>query len=85
MFVSMDVVFRENEPFYGEPTDLTDVFPDLFSNDISDAECAAGGEREEKDNNGAYQEVIIGLIPAEDTNTSEIEQIQGQEGPQDTL
>ena len=28
MFVSMDVVFKEHEPFYGEPVDLTDVFPD---------------------------------------------------------
>ena len=29
MFVSMDVTFRESEPFYGEPTDLSLLFPEL--------------------------------------------------------
>ena len=36
MFVSMDVVFREHEPFYGEPTDLTnDSRPSSYSGNIS--------------------------------------------------
>src|SRR5664279_2577170 len=29
MFVSMDVTFRESEPFYGEPTDLSLLFAEL--------------------------------------------------------
>jgi hypothetical protein len=29
MFVSMDVTFRESEPFYGEPTDLSMFFTKL--------------------------------------------------------
>ena len=29
MFVSMDVTFRESEPFYGEPTDLSQLFTEL--------------------------------------------------------
>jgi hypothetical protein len=29
MFVSMDVIFRESEPFYGEPTDLSLLFAEL--------------------------------------------------------
>jgi hypothetical protein len=34
MFISMDVTFTENRSFYGEPTDLTHVFPDMFTSDI---------------------------------------------------
>jgi hypothetical protein len=29
MFVSMDVTFRESEPFYGESTDLSLLFTEL--------------------------------------------------------
>ena len=29
MFVSMDVIFRESEPFYGELTDLSLLFVEL--------------------------------------------------------
>lgn len=46
MFVSMDVVFRENEPYYGEPVDLTGVFPNLFFDDASDAHMETGEERQ---------------------------------------
>ena len=42
MFVSMDVVFREHESFYGEPTDLSDVFPDLFTDKNLDVDCETG-------------------------------------------
>jgi hypothetical protein len=45
MFVSMDVMFREHEPFYGGPQDLTDVFPDLSSSDVSDWDNETGGRR----------------------------------------
>jgi hypothetical protein len=36
MLVSVDADFREHEPFYGGSTNLIVVFPDLFTNDISD-------------------------------------------------
>jgi hypothetical protein len=36
MFVSMDVVFREHEPYYGGLVDLTVVFPDMFANESVD-------------------------------------------------
>jgi transposase InsO family protein len=45
MFVSMDVTFRENVPFYGEPTDLTDVFPELFNDDSSGKTWVGSGLR----------------------------------------
>ena len=32
LFVSMDVTFRESEPFYGEKTDLSSLFSSLDSN-----------------------------------------------------
>ena len=51
MFVSMDVTFRENESFYGEPTDLTDVFPELFTDDSPDVDedHGTGGDKGEED------------------------------------
>ena len=64
MFVSMDVVFREQEPFYGEPTDLTDVFPDLFANENLDADCETGGDKEEEDD-ATSRKMIVGVIPVE--------------------
>ena len=76
----MDVVFREHEPFYGEATDLTDVFPDLLSNDVPSSDCEAWKDREEKDNHEASREVVSGVIPAE-----EMEQVQGQGEPQDSI
>ena len=42
MFVSMDVVFREHEPFYGGSVDLSDVFPDSFTDDLLDADYETG-------------------------------------------
>jgi hypothetical protein len=42
MFVSMDVAFKEHESFYGEPTGLADVFPDLINGDVPDTHCEAG-------------------------------------------
>jgi hypothetical protein len=36
LFVSMDVTFRESEPFYGEKIDLTFLFPDLDSPTMAD-------------------------------------------------
>jgi hypothetical protein len=79
MFVSMDVVFREHEPFYGEPTDLVDAFPDLFTNDTLDADCKTRGDEREEDNEEATREVIVGVIPTgEGANILEEEQGQTQ-------
>ncbi|KAM3231411.1 hypothetical protein ACQJBY_061539 [Aegilops geniculata] len=75
MFVSMDVVFREHEPFYGEPTDLTDVFPDLFTDNMLDADCGTGGDKEEGDDDTTSKGMIIGVIRAE----TEEEQRKGEQ------
>ena len=75
MFVSMDVVFREHEPFYGEPTDLTDVFPDLFTDNLLDADCGIGGDKEEGDDDTTSKGMIIGVIRAE----TEEEQRKGEQ------
>jgi hypothetical protein len=61
MFVSMDVTFRENETFYGESPDLTNVFPNLFTDDASVLRHETGEE-------GASiqvtsEDVIVGVIP----------------------
>jgi hypothetical protein len=74
MFVSMDVVFREQESFYGESTDLSDVFPDLVTNNISDADCETGGDRDkDEENNGTTStKLIIGAIPIGDEIEQEI-------------
>jgi hypothetical protein len=65
MFVSMDVVFRENEPYYGEPVDLTGVFPNLFFDDASDAHMETGGGKAEEYNDAASRGVIIGVIQSD--------------------
>jgi transposase InsO family protein len=79
MFVSMDVVFREHEPFYGEPTDLSDAFPDLFTNDALDAECKTGGDKSDENNEEADRKIIVGVIPtSEGENTLEAERGQTQ-------
>ena len=64
MFVSMDVVFREHVPFYGEPVDLTDVFPDLYVNDVTDLNNEIGEYKGEEDNEATSRNMIIGVIPA---------------------
>ncbi|WVZ85689.1 hypothetical protein U9M48_032584 [Paspalum notatum var. saurae] len=48
LFVSMDVTFRESEPFYGEKTDLSSLFSDL-DYDITGGDCQEG-EKEALDN-----------------------------------
>jgi hypothetical protein len=50
MFVNMDIVFREHEPFYGEPVDLTDAFPDAFPSGVLDLDSETGGEKGEERN-----------------------------------
>ena len=44
MFVSMDVTFRESEPFYGEPTDLSLLFADF--DHLTQSEVGHEGEKE---------------------------------------
>ena len=82
MFVSMDVVFREHEPYYGEPVDLTDVFPDLFSSDVSDLDNGTGGEKEgEESNSTPSREMVVGVIPLEDRNDNiDVDLIEGEPG-----
>jgi hypothetical protein len=48
MFISMDVTFRENESFYGDPTDLADVFLDMFRSDASDLNSEPGEIRKRR-------------------------------------
>jgi hypothetical protein len=43
----MDVVFREYQPFYGEPVDLSDVFPNLYVNDIPGMDSETGETKKE--------------------------------------
>jgi hypothetical protein len=60
----MDVTFRESIPFYGEKTDLSDLFLDLNSSDT----CEVGDEENGPLVNVDVEEsrrnkVITGLIP----------------------
>jgi hypothetical protein len=83
--VSMDVTFRENVPFYGEPTDLTDVFPELFNDDSSDGVLRTWGDKRREDNDATSQKMIVGVIPTgdepdgrdEDTSNAEQDHTQG--------
>jgi hypothetical protein len=79
MFISMDVTFRENESFYGEPTDLTDVFPDMFTNDVSDLNCEIREDKEDENQIMASRETIVGVIPREDVHDDVCELNAGQE------
>jgi hypothetical protein len=65
--VSMDVTFRESEPFYGEKTDLTFLFPDLDSPTMVDV--SREGENGDLRNGSLEQQpskmeaVIGGWVP----------------------
>lgn len=92
MFISMDVMFRENESFYGEPTDLTDVFPDMFTSDVSDLDSEPGGDKEGENQTTTSREIIIGVIPRKDVHDDVCvsegrEQVQGehQEEPNEAM
>jgi hypothetical protein len=67
LFVSMDVTFRESEPFYGEKTDLTFLFPDLDSPTMVDV--SREGENGDLRNGSLEQQpskmeaVIGGWVP----------------------
>ena len=61
MFVSMDVTFRESEPFYGKRTDLSSLF-DLDSPSMGDA--SQEGDREASRIEECDQpRVVVGSIP----------------------
>ena len=80
MFVSMDVIFREHEPFYGEPQDLTDVFPDPFTSDVLDMDNEPGGEKGEENNPSASRRIVVGVIPQEDSDVDrDVEPIEGEQ------
>jgi hypothetical protein len=63
MFVSMDVTFRESIPFYGERTDLSDLFATLDSNGMDKAGDEGGNENIGTKDNEQSKGVIIGSIP----------------------
>nr|XP_051180101.1 uncharacterized protein LOC127294339 [Lolium perenne] len=71
MFVSMDVVFREHDAFYGGPIDLTDVFPDMFADDTSETDCATGGDKAEEGNDALTNNMIVRIMPTGDTHGDE--------------
>jgi len=66
LFVSMDVTFRESEPFYGEKTDLSTLFFDLDSPSM-DGDCREGENETSVTKDGGDQprrmEITIGTIP----------------------
>jgi hypothetical protein len=65
-------VCEQHEPFYGEPINLTDVFPDTFSSDVLDLENETGGEEGEESNSKISRELVIGVIPPEDSHGDKI-------------
>jgi hypothetical protein len=82
MFVSMDVVFREYQPFYGEPVDLSDVFPDLYVNDIPGMDSKTGGDKE-GNSETTSRKVIVGVIPTGDEPDGRDEHTSNAEQDQD--
>jgi hypothetical protein len=58
----MDVVFKEHESFYGEPTDLANVFPELFNDDVSYSDCGTGGDKAQEDNGAALKDMTLEKI-----------------------
>jgi hypothetical protein len=63
IFVSMDVTFRESVPFYGERTDLSDLFATLDFNGMDKAGDEGGNENIGTKDNEQSKGVIIGSIP----------------------
>jgi hypothetical protein len=60
-FVSMDLTFRESEPFYGDKTDLTSLF-DFSSPSRSDANREGGSEPPRTKENEPSR-VVVGSVP----------------------
>jgi len=58
LFVSMDVTFRESEPYYAQPWDL-----DLFLEEFSSVTEGDSREGENEGVDDAKQKVIVGTIP----------------------
>jgi len=66
--------------FYGEPQDLTDVFPGPFTSDVSDMDNEPGGEKEEENNPSASRRIVVGVIPQEDSDVDrDVEPIEGEQ------
>jgi hypothetical protein len=70
LFVSMDVTFREFEPYYSNKCDL-DHFFDEFSS-VNESDCREGGIDTKEGENSTQEEAIVGRIPslADETNGS---------------
>ena len=72
LFVSMDVTFRESEPYYTKPCDL-----DLFLEEFSPV---TQGDSREGENRGVatQQEVIVGTIPCPPVDTPGVHHDDGE-------
>jgi hypothetical protein len=71
MFISMDVTFREHEPYYGEPEDLSDLFSNLNNIDVSDPHNMTGGAKFGEPGQTLPQGVVIELTHTDDTSCNE--------------
>jgi hypothetical protein len=77
LFVSMDVTFRDSEPFYGEKIDLSSLFSELDSPTIV-GDCQEGEKEASDADEGNYQprkmEAIIETIPSlmEESNSRSV-------------
>ncbi|CAD6271158.1 unnamed protein product [Miscanthus lutarioriparius] len=65
LFVSMDVTFRESEPYYGEKTDLSSLFElnGQSSEDGQEGEDDIDVPQDKEENQSRGSETITGLIP----------------------
>jgi len=61
LFVSMDVFFREFEPYYTKPWDL-DPFLEEFSS-VTESDSREGENGRVQDEGAAQREVVVGAIP----------------------
>jgi hypothetical protein len=70
LFVSMDVTFREFEPYYSNKCDL-DHFFDEFSS-VNESDCRGGESNSKEGDKSTQEEAIVGRIPsiADETNGS---------------
>jgi hypothetical protein len=73
MFISMDVTFWENEPYYRESDDLTELFSELTSEDASVPCNVTGGAGAGEFDQDRSREVVIGIVPATTMERSEDE------------
>jgi len=80
MFVSMDVTFRESVPFYGEQSDLSDLFATLDSPSMDEVTCE--GESEDVKNDSVEkQSKIEGVISISEPQERRLEVVNDESIP----